>query len=129
MRNISEIDEFENRDKRVSEKDGSEECNMIFFKQTYHSNFFFKITTLAIVTFHKMSCIKGQFLHTPRGVLWEYVRFSLQKGGFLGINFAEKDQMTDLPSNITLKNEKKGNHICLCLIVWDEFVLLFIIFF
>ena len=37
--------------------------------------------------------------------------------------------MTDLPSNITLKNEKKGNHICLCLIVWDEFVLLFIIFF
>ena len=54
-----------------------------------------------------MSCIKGQFLHTPRGVLWEYVRFSLQKGGFLGINFAEKDQMTDLPSNITIKNEKK----------------------
>ena len=76
-----------------------------------------------------MSCIKGQFLHTPRGVLWEYVRFSLQKGGSLGINFAEKDQMTDLPSNITLKNEKKGNHICLCLIVWNEFVLLFIIFF
>ena len=41
VRNISEIDEFENRDKRVSEKDGSEECNMIFFKQTYHSKFFF----------------------------------------------------------------------------------------
>ena len=92
MRNISEIDEFENRGNRVSEKDESEECNMIFLKQTYHSNFFFffKITTLAIVTFHKMSCIKGQFLHTPRGVLWEYVRFSLQKGGFLGINFPKK---------------------------------------
>ena len=72
---------------------------------------------------------KNCHLHTPRGVLWEYVHFSLQKGGFLGINFAKKDQMIDLPSNITLKNEKKGNHICLCLIVWDEFVLLFIIFF
>lgn len=41
VRNISEIDEFENRGNRVSEKDESEECNMIFLKQTYHSNFFF----------------------------------------------------------------------------------------